>query len=136
MLDRPALNLVPIIDDDEPAPSKSDLDRREIQRKCLKHWGTVYHMLIAQNGRSMIEHLGPNFKPRPNGEKRHGAPRIVEMMGPSPNETNLGYWCNRGGDGASGNSLFELVMYLGECDMKTATTFLKDLSDRLVELPK
>jgi hypothetical protein len=129
--------------DDEPVavpalekPDRETLDRRNIQRKCLKHWGTVYHMLIAQNGRSMIAHFNPNFKPTPNGEKRHGAPRVVEMMGPDYREATLGAWCNRGGDGARGSNLFELVMYLGECDLKTATSFLKDLADRLVELPK
>jgi hypothetical protein len=28
------------------------------------------------------------------------------------------------------------VMHLGQCDLKAATTFLRDLSERLVELPK
>jgi|ERR1700733_4387665 len=140
MLDRPKFALVA---DDEPVaapapvrPSKSDLDRRDIQRKLIRNWGVVYHHLVNNHGRPVgVEHLNPNYRPNPDGFKRPGEPRLVEFSGPDHREETLGAWFNRGGDGARGDNLFELVMYLGQCDMKTATTFLRDLADRLVELP-
>ena len=59
------------------------------------------------------------------------------LRGPSPfeDEGSVGAWYdietgNRGAD------VIRLVELLGACDRKTATTFLKDLTDRLVELPK
>jgi hypothetical protein len=38
--------------------------------------------------------------------------------------------------GASGADCISIIEYLGECDRKTATTFLRDLTDRLVEIAK
>jgi hypothetical protein len=141
MLDRPKFALVA---DDEPVPaptpvrlSKEVLDRRDIQRKLIRDWSTVYHLLVDRGGKPTgVEHLNPQYKPNPDGFKRHGEPKLVEFWGPDPREDTLGAWCNRGGDGKSGANLFELVMYLGQCDLKAATTFLRDLSERLVELPK
>jgi hypothetical protein len=129
-----------IVSDDEPvAPAKLDraaIDRREIQRKCIRHWDTVFHMLVDWKGKPLgCAHLNPNYKPNPDGHVRYGEPRLVSFSGPDFREGTLGAWHCMGGDGARGANLFELVMYLGSCDFKTATAFLKDLSERLVELP-
>ena len=134
------LHAVMIAEGGEPVapvrPSKSDLDRRDIQRKLIRHWPTVYHLLVDRTGRPTgCEHLNPNWRPNPDGFKRPG-PRLVDFWGPDPREDTLGAWCNRGGDGVRGDNLFELVMYLAQVDMKVATTFLRDLSERLVELPR
>jgi hypothetical protein len=139
MLDRPKFALV--ADDDEPvaAPAsvldRAGLDRRDIQRVLIRSWSTVYHLLVDRSGRPTgCEHLHPNYRPNPDGFKRHGEPRLVEFSGPDPREETLGAWFNRGGDGKSGANLFELVMYLDQCDVKTATAFLNELSDRLVDI--
>jgi hypothetical protein len=138
------LAIVPLPDDAAPvapvAPAPLDraaLDRRAVQRKLLRNFETVRHMLVDWKGKSLIMRLGPNYKPNPENHVRYGEPRLVQFDGPDPREETLGAWRNLGGDGAHGESLYELVIYLsGGCDLKTATTFLKDLSDRLVELPK
>jgi hypothetical protein len=137
------LDIRPAVDDGSaapvaaPAPAKPDraaLDRRDIQRKCLRHWDTVFNMIVDLRGKSMLMQLGPNFRPNPDGHVRYGEPRLVSFSGPDHREETLGAWYNRGGDGASGSNLFDLVMYLGQCDLKTATAFLKDLADRLCEI--
>jgi hypothetical protein len=133
------LRLAEPISAEDAAPlrvlDRAALDRRDIQRKLIRNWSTVYHLLVDRSGRPTgCEHLNPNYRPNPDGFKRHGEPKLVEFWGPDPRDETLGAWCNRGGDGARGSSLFELVMYLGSCDLKTATTFLKDMADRLVEL--
>jgi hypothetical protein len=127
-----------VVDDADAAPvlDKAALDRRAVQRKCLRHWDTVIHMLVDWKGKPIgCAHLNPNYKPNPENYVRYGEPRLVEFVGPDPREETLGAWYCRGGDGARGSNLFELVMYLGQCTLKTATTFLKDLSERLVEFP-
>jgi hypothetical protein len=131
------LSIVPV---DEPiaapAPSKSDLDRRAIQRKLLAHWAVAFHLLVDLHGYPIGDcaSLNPNYKPTPNGRIRgaDGA-RLVGFRGPDRREESLGAWyCPD--TGARGDSLFALVMYLSGCDMKTATSFLKDLADRLCEV--
>ena len=77
----------------------------------------------------MIMYLGPNFKPNPDSHVRYGEPRLVQFNGPDYREDTLGAWFTLGGDGARGSNLFELEMYFGQCDLKTATTFLRDLSE-------
>jgi hypothetical protein len=133
-----------VVEDDEPIaapakPDKSDLDRRAIQRKLLRHWNdVVFHMLVDVHGWPLgdVASLGPNYQPSPNGRIRGaGGPRLVGFRGPDHREESLGAWYCLD-NGAKGGSLFELVTYLSGCDFKTATTFLKDLADRLVELPK
>jgi hypothetical protein len=133
------LNLASPIEADEPvqAPApfldKAALDRRAVQRKLLRNWDTVFHMLVDWKGKSMIMNLGPNYRPNPDGHVRYGEPRLVSFSGPDYREETLGAWYCLGGDGARGSNLFDLAMYLGQCDLKTATAFLKDLADRLVE---
>jgi hypothetical protein len=123
------------------APSKSDLDRREVNRRAVKFFATIRPMLTDMHGFSLIRHLGPNPPaPSPNGRVR-GAPgaKIDMFRGPSPYEnadgSGPGAWVDVG-TGASGSDLISLIETLGECDRKTATTFLKDLTDRLVEIAK
>jgi hypothetical protein len=77
------LHLASPIVDDEPAAApvlgKSSLDRRNIQRKCLRNWETVIHMLVDWKGKSMIMNLGPGYKPNPENYVRYGEPRLVEF---------------------------------------------------------
>jgi hypothetical protein len=135
------LHAVMLADDEKPvvpaapAPTKADLDRRDIQRKLIRNWSTVYHLLVDRAGKPTgCEHLNPQYKPNPDGFVRHSDPRLVEFCGPDTREETLGAWFCRGGYGARGDNLFELVMYLGQCDFRTATVFLKDIADRLVEI--
>jgi hypothetical protein len=121
----------------QPAPSKSDLDRREINRRAVKYWSTIRPMLIDMRGFSMIRHLDPEYRPQPNGRIRgQEGPRISMLRGPSPFENggSVGAWHDLE-SGKSGEDVISLVEVLGECDRKMATAFLKDIVDRLVELP-
>jgi hypothetical protein len=140
------LSLVPLADEPEaaavvdpwnPVLDKAGLDRREINRKAVKHFSTVRHMLADHRGKSLIMFLGPNYKPNPENYVRYGEPRLAEFNGcsPWPNEdgSGPGAWQNRS-TGHSGKDVISLVEYLGQCDRKKATDFLRDLTDRLVEL--
>jgi hypothetical protein len=120
------------------APSKSDLDRREINRRAVKYWSTIRPMLVDLRGFSMIRHLGPDYVSTANGRMRgQEGPRVAMLRGPSPFEDggSVGAWYDLE-SGKSGADAISLVEALGACDRKTATTFLNDLTDRLVEIAK
>jgi hypothetical protein len=135
----------PIIEGDEPvaaparAPAKpAGLDVRAITRKALKHWPVVYNQLVEMHGWPIggVAALNPNYKPSPNGRIRGAiGPRLVGFRGPDYREETLGAWhCLD--NGASGGSLVELIQYLsGGCDRRIATDYLRNLVDRIVEVP-
>lgn len=112
MLDRPSLN------------------SRQIERLALKHWSTLRHMLFDFYGRPLSEvaRLNPNYVPHDPARRRHNAPRLVELRGPSPYD---GSWFCVGGTGATGVGIIAMVQYLGECDWRPAAEFLRDLTGRL-----
>jgi hypothetical protein len=119
---------------------KAALDRREINRRAVKHWPMVRALLVDMHGRPLgVAQLSPNFdaRARADGRKRPGEARLVSFRGPSPtpNEdgSGPGAWHDVG-TGKSGPDAISLVEYLGETDRKTATTFLGDLVDRLAEV--
>jgi hypothetical protein len=62
---------------------------------------------------------------------------VTELSGPSPWENSdgsgPGHWECRS-NGKSGPNFISLVEYLGQCDRKTATNWLRHLTDRLVEV--
>jgi hypothetical protein len=120
------------------APSKSDLDRREINRRAVKYWSTIRPMLIDMRGFSMIRHLGPDPVSTANGRIRgQEGPRVAMLRGPSPFEDggSVGAWYDLQ-SGERGADVISLVELLGSCDRKTGTAFLRDLTDRLVEIAK
>jgi len=87
--------------DDEPAASaapapeldRAAIDRREINLRCVKYWSNIYPMLFDQRGKPFgCAHLNPNYKPNPDGQVRHGEPRLAEFSGVS-------YWENEDGSG-------------------------------------
>jgi hypothetical protein len=128
---------------DRPAPQldKASIDRREINRKATKFWPQVRALITDMHGRPIgdLARLSPNFdeQARANGRKRPGEPRLVSFLGPSPypnpDGSGPGAWQDVG-TGKSGPDLISLIEMLGECDREKATTFLKDLTDRLVEV--
>jgi hypothetical protein len=131
--------------DDEPAapaparaPAKPGLgDMRAHTRKALKNWPIVYNQLVDMHGWPLgVAALNPNYKPSPNGRIRGaGGPRLDGFSGPDYREETLGAWHCRG-NGASGGSLVELIQYLsGGVEHRVAAEFLRDLVDRIVEVP-
>jgi hypothetical protein len=142
------LAISPIIDDEPavsaaPAPKldrRAGYDERAINRACIKHWATVYHMLVDLRGfpSGEIRALLPSNAPLdPNRGRQQTGPRIVELSGPDYREDDggPGGWVCRG-NGASGPDCISLVQYLsGGCDRRVAGDYLKSLTDRLVELP-
>jgi hypothetical protein len=143
MLDRPALNLA--IVDDEPetivAPAlvldRAALDRRRINRLACKHFHLLYHTVVDRYGRSLIRDLGPGYRANPDGivAIRDALPRLITFSGPNPDETDggPGAWCSRG-NGAHGHDVISLIEYLGGVDRGKATEWLRDWTDRLVEI--
>lgn len=77
------LNARLLEDDEPPVLDKQSIDRRNIQRKCLRHWDTVFHMLVDMYGWPLgCVHLNPNYVPSPNGRIRGaGGPRLVGFKG-------------------------------------------------------
>jgi hypothetical protein len=125
----------------EAEADKAAIDRREINRRAVKFWPQVRSMLVDMHGRPIgdLARLSPHYDAaqRADGRKRHGAPKLDTFRGPDPcpnaDGSGPGAWCDVG-TGKSGTDVISLIEYLGECDRKTATEFLKDLTDRLVEL--
>ena len=79
----------PLVDEPVRAPApvldKATIDRREINRRAVKYWSTIRPMLIDMRGFSMIRHLGPDYRPTPNGRIRgQEGPRVSMLRGPSP----------------------------------------------------
>lgn len=139
MLDRVA------VVDDKPPDRRAGYDEREIVRACIKHWEVVRHWLADWKGRPSadVRRLNLANKPidrnrgRPYGEP-DVSPRLVEFRGPYPFEDGretLGSWhCL--GNGARGDSLVDLVVYLsGGCDRRVAGEFLRDLVAKIVLVP-
>lgn len=108
------------------------LDTREINRRAIKHWSTIYNMLVDWHGRPLgeVQRLGnPNLVIDPN-KRRPNGPRLIELRGPSA--IDFSWFCL--GNAAKGEDVIDLVAYLGECDRQTAGQFLRDLTDRFVEI--
>jgi hypothetical protein len=123
-----------------PALTKPELDRRAINRKAVRHWPTIRNMITDMHGRPLgdVASLGPDYDPRgvADGKRKHGGPQLKMFRGPSPFEGDgggPGAWFDIE-TGASGPDCISIIQYLGECDHKTATVFLRDLTDRLVEI--
>jgi hypothetical protein len=126
--------------DAEVRPSvedKATIDRREINRRAVKFWSVVKDHLFDLHGRSLVRQLGPGFVAQDPSKPHIPIPTLKEFRGPMPwtPTTEAGSWFDLG-TGARGNDLIALVEFLGACDRKVATTFLKDLTDRLVEIAK
>jgi hypothetical protein len=142
MLDRPKFALVE--DDGGPvvaAPSKSDLDRRKVNRLAVKFWPTIRNMISDMHGRPLgdVAALNPNYDPRgvADGKRKHGGPQLKMFRGPSPFEEDggPGAWYDVE-TGARGADCISIIQYLGDCSRDQATAFLRNLTDRLVEMPK
>jgi hypothetical protein len=143
------LHLASIADADEPvatvAPApvldKAAIDRREINRRAVKYWqSTIHSMIFDWHGRPLgLSRINPNFKPNPEGYVRYGERKLTEFSGLDHREnadgSGPGAWYSRA-SGASGHDVISLIEHYGECDRKTATTFLKELTDRCVVIAK
>jgi hypothetical protein len=123
-----------------PAPTKSDLDRRKINRLAMKHWQIVKPYLYDIRGHATgPASLDRTWKPNPNGERRPDRPQVGGLMGPAPYEnadgSGPGAWrCHS--NGKAGPDIISLVEYLGNTDRSTATYWLKDLVERCAEIAK
>jgi hypothetical protein len=143
MLDRPALNLAPVADDEPardaraPGLDKAGLDRRAINRKACKYFSLLYNTVVDRYGRSLIRDLGPGHKANPDGivALRDALPRLLTFAGPNLDEAagGPGAWVCRG-NGMHGGDVISLIEYLGGCDRETATNWLRDWTDRIVEI--
>lgn len=85
------LNLTAPLDDELSAPSgaaaKPGFDAREINRKAVANWQTIFHHLVGLDGRAVgdILRLDPNYVPRDPGRARPpGERRISGLSGPEP----------------------------------------------------
>jgi hypothetical protein len=110
-------------------------DAREINRKALKHWATIQHMIFDFHGRALgeVARLNPNYvEPKDPSRRRDGAPRVTElrMSFAYPNE---GKWHCLGGTGASGEDPIDIVAFLGQCERRIAAEWLRSLCNRMVE---
>jgi hypothetical protein len=116
------------------SPTTPDrLDYRAINARAIKHWPILYHMIVDFHGRPLgaVQRLNPNFVEQKHGVPRHGAPRLIELRGPSP--WDGGSWVCLG-NGARGADPVDLVAFLGECDRRTAGDWLGSLVNRIVEV--
>jgi hypothetical protein len=137
MNERPKFSIV--ADDEPPAvlDKAEKFDAREINRKAVKHWSTLRHMLVDMHGRpnGEIRALNPANKPLDPGKARpHGLPQLKEFRGPSPYEVDggPGSWQDVG-TGASGNDVISLIEYLsGGASRRVCAGWLSDLLDRIV----
>jgi hypothetical protein len=128
-----------------PAAPATKLDRRggyderAIARACIRRWDDVVkHWLFDWKGKPTadVRRLNPSNKAIDhNFGRRYGeldtSPRLVEFSGPYPFEDGrekLGSLVCRG-NGARGDSLVDLVVYLsGGCDRRAAGEFAAILS--------
>jgi hypothetical protein len=127
--DEPVAAAAPVLD-------KAAIDRREINRKALKFWPVIKDHLFDWHGRSLIRNLGPGYVHQDPSRARIPVPTLKEFRGPMPwmPDGTTGSWMDVG-TGRRGDDLIALVEVLGACDRKVATAFLKDLVERLVEIP-
>jgi hypothetical protein len=116
---------IKLIDDEPAAPAalaatiakKPGFDARKINRKAVKHWATLRHMMVDMHGRpgGEIRALNPANAPLEPGRARpHGLPQLREMRGPSPYEVDgsgPGDWVDLG-TGARGRDVIDLIIYL------------------------
>jgi hypothetical protein len=133
-----------MVEDDAPvaAPAPLDraaLDRRRINRLAVKFWPTIRNLITDMHGRPLgdVAQLNPAYDPRgvADGKRKPGGPQLKMFRGPSPFEDDggPGAWFDLE-TGARGSDCISIISYLGECDRNTATTFLRNLTDRLVEI--
>jgi hypothetical protein len=121
-------------------PTADKFDSREINRKAVASWSTVYHMLVDLRGfpNGDIRRLNPADAPLdPNKGRQQDGPRLLTLSGPSPYgiDGGPGAWVCRG-NGASGPDVISMIEYLsGGADRRICADYLKSLTDRLVELP-
>jgi hypothetical protein len=132
----------PIVDDEPvsaPAPveDKATIGLRETNRRACKFWSVVKDHLFDLHGRSLVRQLGPGFVPQDPSKPRIPIPTLREFRGPMPwtPTTEAGSWFDLG-TGARGDDLIALVEFLGACSRPVAAAYLKDLTDRLVEIAK
>lgn len=136
----------PIVADDVPHPApapaldKAALDRRKINRLAVKFWPVIRNLITDMHGRPLddVARLNPAYDPRgvADGRRKHGGPQLRMFRGPSPIEGEdggPGAWFDIE-TGASGKDAISIIEYLGECDRKAATLFLRDLTERLAEV--
>jgi hypothetical protein len=107
------------LDNASPAPApkldRASFEARSVNRACVKHWGTVFHMLVDLRGfpSGEIRALNPANAPRdPNKGRPQDGPRLTEFSGPDYREDDggPGGWVCRG-NGASGPDCISLVQY-------------------------
>jgi hypothetical protein len=135
------LHAVMLADDEKPvvppALDRAGLDRRALNRKACRHFSLLYNVVADRYGRSLIRDIGPDFRPNPDGyvTLRDALPRLLGFSGPNPDESNggPGGWQSRG-NGAHGPSVISLIQYMGGCDEKRAVEWLREWTDRIVEL--
>jgi hypothetical protein len=122
-----------------PAPSKSDLDRRRINRLAAKFWPIIRNMITDMHGRPLadVASLNPAYDPRglSDGKRKRGGPQLKMFRGPSPFEEDggPGAWYDIE-TGARGADCISIISYLGECSRERATLYLRDLTSRLAEV--
>jgi hypothetical protein len=124
--DEPAAAPVPVLD-------RAAIDRREINRRALKFWPVIKDHLFDWHGGSLIRQLGPGYVHQDPSKPRLPVPTLKEFRGPMPfmADGTTGSWMDVG-NGQRGDDLIALVEFLGSCDRKVATDYLKGLTDRLV----
>jgi hypothetical protein len=134
-----ALNLAIVADEPVAAPKldKAGLDRRAVNRKACRHFSLLYNTVVDRYGRSLIRDLGPGYRPNPDSvvSIRDALPRLITFAGPNLDEADggPGGWTSRG-NGMHGSSAISLIEYFGGCDRETATNWLRDWTDRIVEI--
>jgi hypothetical protein len=118
---------------ERPTPAgPKPIDYRSVHAKALRCFNILFPMLVDLHGfpTGAVRCLTDRDYDR-TPAKRRGAPRLVEFQGPGWD----GSWHCRGGDGAQGQDLFDLVIYLsGGCDRRAAGELLAHLVSRLVEI--
>ena len=109
-------------------------DEREICRRACKHWRTLYSHLVDLRGTPLgdVDRLDPGYAERPAHYRRQNGRRIKILRG--PDQSDGGSWFDVG-TGAKGHDVISLVQWLAnDCDRRVAAEFLRDLTDRLVEV--
>jgi hypothetical protein len=99
-------------------PTAADkFDAREINRKAVKHWSTLYHCLVDMHFRPLgdIRRLNPASAPLdPNKARPHGLPQLSEFSGvnhwPNDDGSGPGSWVCRS-NGASGPDVISLLHF-------------------------
>jgi hypothetical protein len=104
----------------------------DLSAKALRHWPVLHAMMVDFHGRPQTEiaRLGGEAAPKIDPERRNQwrGPRLREFRG------GPGYegWVN--GDGASGETVADLVAYLGSCSKEKAIEWLSATIARIVSV--